>query len=125
MLPMKSKYFETIAVLVAGGSSIKAASENVGCSLQTAYNLSATSEFRQRVSEIRTQMTTEAVGKLTSAATQAVDTLMELLTPEHEPTVRLNASKAILTHLGPITEAGEMRERINRIESQASLRIAK
>ena len=120
---MKSKYFETIAVLVAGGSSIKAASENVGCSLQTAYNLSATSEFRQRVSEIRTQLTTEAVGKLTSAATQAVDTLMELLTSEHEPTVRLNASKAILTHWGPITEAGELRQRISDIEARSHLKV--
>ena len=56
---MKSKYLEPIAVLVAGGSSIKAASVTAGCSLQTAYNLSATPEFRQRVSEIRTQMTTQ------------------------------------------------------------------
>ena len=122
---MKSKYFETIVVLVAGGSSIKAASITAGCSLQTAYNLSATPEFRQRVSEIRTQMTTEAVGKLTSAATQAVDTLMELLTAEHEANIRLNASKAILTHLGPITEAGELRQRINDIESRAHLKVAR
>ncbi len=120
---MKSKYFETIVVLVAGGSSIKAASVTAGCSLQTAYNLSATPEFRQRVSEIRTQMTTEAVGKLTSAATQAVATLQELLSPEHEPTVRLNASKAILTHLGPITEAGELRQRINDIEARSHLKV--
>ncbi len=122
---MKSKYFETIAVLVAGGNSIKAASENVGCSLQTAYNLSATSEFRQRVSEIRTQLTTEAVGKLTSAATQAVDTLMELLTSEHEPTVRLNASKAILTHLVPMAELHELKQRISDIEARSHLKVVR
>lgn len=122
---MKSKYFEPIAVLVAGGNSIKAASETAGCSLQTAYNLSATPEFRQRVSEIRTQMTTEAVGKLTLAATQAVDTLMELLTSEHEATIRLNASKAILTHLGPLSEHGELRQRISDIESRAHLKVAR
>ena len=122
---MKSKYLEPIAVLVAGGSSIKAASETAGCSLQTAYNLSATSEFRQRVSEIRTQMTTEAVGKLTSAATQSVDTLMELLTAEHEANIRLNASKAILLHLGPLSEHGELRQRISAIENQTALRVAR
>ena len=122
---MKSKYFEPIAVLVAGGSSIKAASATAGCSLQTAYNLSATSEFRQRVSEIRTQLTTETVGKLTSAATQAVDTLMELLTAEHEANIRLNASKAILTHLGPLSEHGELRQRISDIESRAHLKVAR
>ena len=122
---MKSKYLESIAVLVAAGSSIKAASETAGCSLQTAYNISATPEFRQRVSEIRAQLTTEAVGRLTSAATQAVDTLMELLTAEHEPNIRLNAAKAILNTVAPFSEHCELRERIAKIESQASLRIAK
>ena len=122
---MKSKYFEIIVVLVAGGSSIKTASVTAGCSLQTAYNLSATPEFRQRVSEIRTQMTTEAVGKLTSAASQAVDTLMELLTAEHEATIRLNASKAILTHLGPLSEHGELRQRISDIEARSHLKVVR
>ena len=122
---MKSKFLEPIAVLVAGGSSIKSASETAGCSLQTAYNISATPEFRQRVSEIRAQLTTETVGKLTSAATQAVATLEELLGPEHEPSVRLNASKAILTHLGPLSEHGELRQRISDIEARAHLKVAR
>ena len=50
---------------------------------------------------------------------------MELLTAEHEPTVRLNASKAILTHLGPITEAGELRQRINDIEARSHLKVVR
>jgi len=123
---MKSKFFEPLAVSVAGGSSIKAGAVNVGCSLQSAYNISATAEFRQRVSEIRTELTTEAVGKLTSACTAAVDTLRELLGPENEPNIRLNASKAILASVGPMSESGELRARIDAIESQGtSLRIAR
>ena len=121
---MKSKFLEPLAVLVAGGSSIKAAAGVVNCSEQTAYNLSSTPEFKSRVSEIRTQLTTEAVGKLTSAATEAVDTLRILLGAANEPNVRLNAAKAILANLGPISEANELRQRINDIENQTALRVA-
>ena len=122
---MKSKFLEPLAVLVAGGSSIKAGAGVVNCSEQTAYNLSSTPEFKSRVSEIRTELTTEAVGKLTSAATEAVDTLRSLLNATNEPSVRLNAAKAILASLGPISEANELRARIDSIEGQASLRVAR
>ena len=123
---MKSKFAEPLAVLAAGGSSIKAAASVVNCSEQTAYNISATSEFKSRVSEIRTQFTAEAVGKLTSAATEAVDTLRSLLEATNEPSVRLNAAKAILANLGPLAELHELRARIDRIESQGTmLRVAR
>ena len=123
---MLSKFFEPLAVAVAGGSSIKAAAVVVGCSEQTAYNISATPEFRQRVSEIRSEITTEAVGRLTIASTKAVDTLSELLNPEHEDSVRLQASKAVLTLLGPISETSELRARLDRLEKQqtAVLKVA-
>ena len=122
----KSRIFEPLAVTVAGGSSIKAAAVIVGCSLQAAYNMSGSAEFRQRVAEIRTELTTEAVGKLTEACVEAVDTLRELLKPENEPSVRLNASKAILANVGPLSESGELRARIDAIESQGpGLRVAR
>lgn len=122
---MQSKYFDRLTVLVAGGSSVKAAAEVVGCSTQTAYNMSSSQEFRQRVSEIRTEITCEAVGKLTSAAAEAVDTLRELMRPENEPSARLQASKTVLAMLGPISEIGELRERIGKIEGQQFPRVAK
>ena len=59
------------------------------------------------------------------AASQAVATLQELLKPEHEPSVRLNAAKAILASLGPISEANELRARIDAIENQTALRVAR
>lgn len=117
---MKSKFFEPLAVNVAAGSSIKAAASMAGCSTQTAYNISATAEFRKRVSDIRTELTTEAVGKLAAACTEAVDTMRELLKPANEAAVRLNASKAILNALTPLSEHSELRARIDQIEEQAN-----
>jgi len=113
----KSKFFDRLAVAVAGGQTIKAASATVGCAQQTAYHISADPDFRQRVAELRSEMTTLAVGKLSDAASQAVDTLRELLDPANEPSVRLNASKAILAALPTMTEFGELRSRIDAIEN--------
>jgi hypothetical protein len=113
----KSKFFEPLAVAVAGGQSIKAASSTVGCALQTAYHVSADGDFRQRVAELRSEMTTLAVGRLSEAASQAVDTLRELLDKSNEPSIRLNASKAILAALPAMTEFGELRSRIDAIEN--------
>jgi hypothetical protein len=121
----KSKYFEPLAVVVAGGQTIKAASSTVGCAIQTAYHISADADFRQRVGELRSEMTTQAVGKLSDAASHAVDTLRELLDASNEPSIRLNASKAILAALPSMTEFGELRERIDAIENGSRLRVVK
>ena len=118
-----SKFLEPLAVAVAGGSSIRDAAEAVHCSPQTAYNISATTEFKNRVNEIRTQSTIQAVGKLTLAANKAVDTLVSLLSESNEPSVRLNASKAILGSLGPISEFAELRARIDQLENM-KLKVA-
>lgn len=115
----QSKFLEQLAIHVAGGSSIKTSAEIVGCSLQTAYNTSATAEFRQRVSEIRTEVASSTVGTLTLAASEAASTLRELLDASNPPAVRLNAAKSILAALQPISELGELRKRIDALEAKS------
>lgn len=121
----QSKFFEPLAVHVASGHSIKAAAGLIGCAASTAYNLSADPAFRQRVHAIRTEVTFLTVGRLADAGTEAVDTLRELLNTSNEPTIRLNASKAILAALPAMTEFGELRSRIDEVEKTSTrLRIA-
>ena len=121
-----SRFLPILAGHHAAGMSIRDAAKAANCSEKTAYTLAGTAEFKSRVSEIRTQFTAEAVGKLTSAATEAVDTLRSLLEATNEPSVRLNAAKAILANLGPLAELHELRARIDRIESQGTmLRVAR
>ena len=115
----QSKFLEPLAVAVAAGNTIKHAAEIVGCSLQTAYNTSATAEFRQRVSEIRTEIASSTVGTLTLAASEAASTLRELLDASNPPAVRLNSAKAILASLSAISELGELRARIDALEAKS------
>jgi hypothetical protein len=122
----KSKFFEPLAVAVAGGLSIKAAAAIVNCAVSTAYAVSADDDFRRRVSQIRTEAVAGAVGRLSDMASRAVDTLGELLDASNDPPVRLNAAKAILGAVGPMAEFAELRARIDAIEATGpGLRVAR
>jgi len=114
----KSKFLEPLAVSVAAGSSIRGAVVTVGCSEQTGYNISATLEFRQRVSEIRAAMTDRAVGELSAGAAEAATALRDLLKLPNEPSVRLQAATKLLALLGPISQASELRQRLNALEQR-------
>lgn len=112
------KYFELLATAVAGGQSIRDAASTYNCSPSHAYHLSNTEEFKQRVFELRAEITSEALGKLTQAATMAVDTLVELMAVDNAPPVRMNAAKAVLANLGPLSELSELRARLDAIERE-------
>ena len=112
------KFFELLATSVACGQTIKAAAESCSCSERQGYRISSTAEFKARVSEIRSEMTNAAVGELSAAASEAVATLRGLLANTNESSTRLNAAKAILNALGPLSELGELRERLAALEQE-------
>ena len=112
----KSKYFEPLALAVAAGATIRSAAGVAGCAEPTAYHLSSDPEFRLRVSALRSEATSAAVGRLADSASLAVDTLRSLLEPTFEPGIRLNAAKAILSTLVPLAEALEIRQRLAEVE---------
>lgn len=112
------KFLELLAVAVAGGQTVRAAAKACSCSARHSYRVSATTEFKTRVSELRSEMTNAAVGSLSAAAAEAVAVFRELLANTNEPSIRLNASKSILNALGPMSELGELRERLGVLESE-------
>jgi len=112
----ESGRLEELAALVAAGNTIRASAAELGLSERTAYRLSGSHEFRERVAALRSEVASAAVGRLTTAAGGAVDTLIALLNPEHDPKTRLDASKLILNSLGPLAEHGEFRSRLDSLE---------
>ena len=105
-----------LAVLVGSGRSVKTAADTLGIAERTAYRYAESNEFRARVSSLRSAIASEAVGRLTSAASTAVDTLLELTAREHEPKTRLDACKLILVNLLPLSEHCELRQRLDSLE---------
>ncbi len=109
------KFFELIAVAVAGGATVKAAAESCGCSETQAYRVTGTPDFRLRVSVLRAAALDAAVGEITSATVLAVRRLVSLL---DDPHAGVQASKAILAHVAPLSELGEIRRRLDDLESR-------
>ena len=110
--------FESLALLLASGSTVKAASVQLGIGARTAYRIAASDKMKTRVASIRTEIASGTVGELTLAASEAASTLRSLLDESNPPMVRLNACKAVLASLSAISELGELRARIDALESK-------
>jgi hypothetical protein len=110
---------DTFALAVASGTSVREAAAAAGLSERTAYRRLQDPSFRRRVSEFRTSFLSEAVGRLSEAANEAVSTLKALLTSRTD-SVRLSAARIIL-ELGPkLREQAELEERITALERVAA-----
>jgi len=107
---------EALALLVAGGATVRSAAEQTGTCERTAYRLNTSPAFKRRVAEIRSEIAAATVGELTAAAKEAACTLRSLLDAANEPSIRLQASKAILASVGAISELGELRARLDALE---------
>lgn len=115
----KGRFSGLLAIELACGSSVRDAATKIGCSERQAYRLSKCEKVQQRVTELRSEAATVAVGKLSTSAALAVDTLTSLLTETNEPQIRLQASKAILTLMPAITSHYDLAQRIARLEARA------
>ncbi len=109
------RFAELLAVAVASGFTVRDSAANIGCSERTAYGISGTPEFKLRVAELRTAIVDTAVGKISDATTRAVDTLVTLLDDDKQA---LGAAKAILSNVGPLSQLGEIRDRLDKLEQR-------
>jgi hypothetical protein len=109
--------WQSLAVHVAGGMTTKAAAAKLGIAERTAYRWTTERAFRIYVSEVRSQIASEAVGRLTAAVSTVVDTLLELTGQEHEAKTRLDACKLIMGSVGPLSEHCELRARLEALEA--------
>lgn len=107
--------WQGLAVLVASGKTVKDASEELGIPERTAYRYNSLPEFRQAVGRLRSAALDAACGAITTATTQAVAKLVELL---DDPQFCLQAAKAIINSTGPLSDLGELRQRIDALEAQ-------
>lgn len=116
--------FESLAIAVASGQKICHAAKAIGLSESQAYRIARKGGFKTRVAEHRTEAIKGAVGRLSEAATAAVDTLTELLDKSNPPPTRCAAAKAILASVVPMSETLELRQRMDELERQHQLRVA-
>jgi hypothetical protein len=71
--------------------------------------------FQKRVSQLQSEIVTQALGKLTAATTAAADTLARLLSSKDER-VSLEAARSVLTQYAKVREVAELNEEFEQME---------
>jgi hypothetical protein len=106
---------DTLALALAAGQTMRDAAALIGVCERTVARRLADPEFCQRVTELRNEMVTRAVGRLADGMVAAADTLRSLLQAEGEY-IRLGAAKAILELGHKLCETMELEQRLEALE---------
>jgi len=114
----RRKRDDAFAVALAAGQTLRAAAAAVGIGERTATRRWADPAFRRRVTELRTEMTSRALGIITDGMTDAAFTLRKLLKAKSE-SVRLSACRALLELGVKLRESVELEERFAELERHA------
>jgi transposase len=102
---------------LAAGHSIKEAAKIAGVGERTAHRRLDDPAFKERVSEMRTEFLSEAVGRLSDATTEAAKTLRSLLESKSD-SVRLSAARSILEFAPKLRETVELERRLAALEAE-------
>lgn len=108
---------DKFVLALASGHSVKISAEMAGISESTGHKwLVDDHEVRQRVQETRDQLFREVFGRLVTAGSKAVDTLVDLLDSESD-TARLGAARTILEQTHRARENVELEARLGALEA--------
>ncbi len=104
-----------LVLALARGLTVRQAAQEAGVGERTTHRRLDDPEFRRRVSAVRGELMERACGRLSDAATKAVDVLRELLDSDAD-TTRLAAARTILQQTVALRTAAELEQRIARLE---------
>jgi hypothetical protein len=106
---------ESIALILAGGTALRVACRKDGVGETTVKRWLKDPVFVHRVTELRSEMTNRALGRLCDGMALAADALRKLLSAESE-SVRLGAARAVLELGTKLRESVELEQRVTALE---------
>jgi hypothetical protein len=108
---------EGVALALAAGNTLEQTAQTTGAGVRTITRwMAEIPGMARRVTELRSAMTSQALGRLSIGMSKAADTLTGLLDEEIPPTVRLAAARTILETALKIRESTELSDRISALE---------
>jgi hypothetical protein len=108
---------EAAALALAAGRTQPEAAKSAGCGTRTIKTwLHDQPAFGRRVAELRSEMTSRALGRLADGMASAAETLGFLSRKGKSETVRLGAARAVLELGNKLREAVELEARIAALE---------
>jgi hypothetical protein len=112
----KNKDVLLAAALASGGSSA-AAARKMAISKTTVKRRLRDPAFRRLVSELRDEMLSSVLGRMTDQMTGAVEKLGKLL-EEDDPAIRLRAFRASMTFGLRLRDSVDLNDRIGELEAE-------
>jgi hypothetical protein len=112
---MAGRADEVLIAALATGSTVAAAAQQAGLGESTVYRRMQDPAFKARVVAIRGQLTSEAVGILTSAMTAAATKLRALL-DNPNARIQLNSAKNIIELVFKAGDLAELRQKLEELE---------
>jgi transposase len=106
---------------LAHGLSYRDAGERAGVTSRTVQRRMDTPEFRARVSSRLTEVTSATTGRLTHAAEQAIDTLVEELRNGERSADRVRAASQLLGFGIRFRREHELEARLREVEARLGL----
>ena len=111
---------ERLALLVAGGMSVRQAAAKAGVGLRTAHRWSAEdAAFQLRVAQLRGTLVRRAVGRMSATMNRAAARLRQLVASSDER-VALGACRAVLELRTKLHESEELDQRLRALEERAA-----
>jgi hypothetical protein len=109
---------EAAAVALAAGATLGEAAKKSGAGVTTIKTWTATvPAFGRRVAELRCEMTSRALGRMTDNLASAADTLGFLARKGKSEQVRLGAARAVIELGVKLRETVELETRISALEA--------
>jgi hypothetical protein len=109
---------DALILALACGATVESAAQKAGISPRTAHRRLTNPQFRGQLNQIRADMVQRAAALLTSAAMEAIRTLVSLQEKSTPPAVRLGAARAILELGTKLREASEWEARLSALEQR-------
>lgn len=113
---------DQLLLSLATGATVEAAAAQAQVSESTVYRRLSDPDFAERLTQMRSAMVRRAMDLLTTAAAQAVQTLVDLQDEKAPPTVRLGAARAVLELGSKLRTEGELAARLEAAERALGLR---
>jgi hypothetical protein len=106
----------SLALAMAGGSTVKAWAEANGVADRTARTWSHSQEVLDQVEAIRREVLDRTIGRLCNHATAAADEIARLATEATSEAVRLGAARAVLADLMTVSSYAALEGRMAEVE---------
>lgn len=116
-MPSRRSYDEQLALAIASGLSVDEAAAKLGVSRTAAFRRWRDPAVKQRVAQLRQEMSDRAVGLLAESLCEAVTTLKQLMRDGKTDSLRLKAADRLLETGLKAAVMAQLEQRIAELEA--------